>query len=230
MTSHATRLIVWVALAAVTTAGCATGRAFARGEAAGRAGDWESAVAFYRQALESDPDRPDYKIALERAMLAASAMYVERGRQFEEANQLDEALRAYRKAQEFEPSNRQLSAKAAQIERTLRDRIEAATPRPEIDKLREQAARRTTEPILSPTNPEPLVMNFVNTSLRDILSFIGNYTGINVTFDRDFQDRPITLRLDGVSLEQALQQIMIANQLFYRVLNERTIIDRKSVV
>jgi general secretion pathway protein D len=224
MTKHVTRLIVWVALAAVTAAGCATGRAVARGEAAGRAGDWESAVAFYRQALESDPDRPDYKIALERAMLAASAMYVERGRQFEEANQLEEALRAYRKAQEFEPSNRQLSAKAALIERTLRDRIEAATPRPDIERLREQAARRTVEPILSPSNPEPVVVNFVNTSLRDILTFIGNYTGINVTFDRDFQDRSITLKLEGVSLEQALQQIMIANQLFYRVLNERTII------
>jgi general secretion pathway protein D len=216
--------VVMAALVALTAAGCATGRAFARGEEAGRAGDWEAAVGFYRQALDDDPDRPDYKIALERAMLAASAMYVERGRQFEEANQLEEALRAYRKAQEFEPSNRQLAARAAQVERTLRDRVEAATPRPEIERLRQQAAQRTVEPILSPTNPEPLIVNFVNTSLRDILNFIGNYTGINVTFDRDFQDRSITLKLEGLSLEQALQQIMIANQLFYRVLNERTII------
>ena len=186
-------------------------------------GDWEAAVGFYRQALDDDPDRPDYKIALERAMVAAAAMYPERGRQLEVAGQLDEALRAYRKAQEFEPSNRQLAGKAAQIDRVLRDRAEAAQPRPEIERLRAQAARRT-EPILSPSNPEPLVVNFVNTSIRDILTFIGNYSGINVTFDRDFQDRTITLKLEGVSLEQALQQIMIANQLFYRVLNDRTII------
>jgi general secretion pathway protein D len=215
--------IVLVALAAIV-AGCASGRAFSRGEEAGRAGDWEAAVGFYRQALDDDPDRPDYQIALERAMLAASAMYSERGRQFEQANQLEEALRAYRKAQEFEPSNRQLAARAAQVERTLRDRLEAATPRPDIERLRQQAAQRTVEPMLSPTNPEPLIVNFANTSLRDILTFIGNITGINVTFDRDFQDRAITIKLEGVSLEQALQQIMIANQLFYRVLNERTII------
>ncbi len=62
------KFVVLVALAAVMAAGCATGRAFARGEAAGRAGDWEAAVGFYRQALDDDPDRPDYKIALERAM------------------------------------------------------------------------------------------------------------------------------------------------------------------
>ena len=92
------KFIVLVALAAVMAAGCATGRAFARGEAAGRAGDWEAAVGFYRQALEDDPDRPDYQIALERAMVAAAAMYTERGRQFEEAGQLEEALRAYQKA------------------------------------------------------------------------------------------------------------------------------------
>jgi general secretion pathway protein D len=224
MISRVVKIALGVALAAVMAAGCATGRAFARGEAAGKAGDWESAVGFYRQALQDDPDRPDYKIALERAMVAAAAMYSERARQFEEANQLDEALRAYRKAQEFEPSNRQLSAKAAQIERTLRDRYEASVPRPDIERLRQQARRATPEPLLSPSNPEPLIVNFVNTSIRDILTFVGNYSGINVTFDRDFQDRTITVNMEGVTLEQALQQIMISNQLFYRVLNDRTII------
>ena len=224
MISRVVTTVMWVTLAAVMAAGCATGRAFARGEAAGHAGDWEAAVGFYRQALQDDPDRPDYKIALERAMVAAAAMYSDRGRQFEESGQLDEALRAYRKAQEFEPSNRTLSAKAAQIDRTLRDRLEAATPRPDIERLKQQARSTRAEPMLSPSNPEPLIINFTNTSLRDILSFVGAVSGINVTFDRDFQDRPITLKLEGVSLEEGLQQIMIANQLFYRVLNDRTII------
>src|SRR5688572_5615831 len=138
MISRVVNSVVLVALAAVMAAGCATGRAFARGEAAGRAGDWEAAVGFYRQALEDDSDRPDYQIALERAMRAAGTMYAERGRQFEEAGQLEEALRAYRKAQEFESSNRQLGVKAAQLDRTLRDRIEAATPPPDIERLRQQ--------------------------------------------------------------------------------------------
>ena len=128
--------ICLVVLAALVAAGCATGRAFARGEAAGHAGDWEAAVGFYRQALQDDPDRPDYKIALERAMLAAANMFAERGRQLETAGQLEEALRAYRKAQEFEPSNRQLSSQAAQLERTIRDRIEANAPKSDIDRLR----------------------------------------------------------------------------------------------
>ncbi|MCC7034973.1 MAG: hypothetical protein IT179_19280 [Acidobacteria bacterium] len=217
------RTLVVVALAALV-AGCATGRAYTRGQEAAKAGDWDSAVGFYRQALQDDPDRPDYKIALERAMLAAAQMYVARARAFEAANQPEEAARAYRKALEFEPSNRPVAQRAAEIERMLRDRLEAAAPRPEIEKLREQARRQSAEPILNPSSRDPLSIRFTNASIRDVLNFIGNATGINVTYDRDFQDRSITLTLEGVTLEQALRQIMIANQLFYKVLDERTII------
>ncbi len=213
-----------VLLLAAVVAGCATGRAFSRGQEAAKAGDWDAAVGFYRQALQDDPDRPDYKIALERAMIAAAQMYVTRAREFEAADQPEEALRAYRKALEFEPGNRPLAQRAGEIERMLRDRLEASVPRPEIEKLREQARRESAEPILSPTSRDPLGIHFNNANIRDILNFIGNATGINITYDRDFQDRNITLDLEGVTLEQALQQIMIANQLFYKVLNERTII------
>jgi general secretion pathway protein D len=209
-----------VALLAATVAACATGRAFTRGQEAAKAGDWDAAVGFYRQALQDDPDRPDYKIA----MLAAAQMYVSRAREFEAANQPEEALRAYRKALEFEPSNRPVALRAAEIERMLRDRLEASAPRPEIEKLREQARRQSAEPILNPASRDPLSIRFTNAGIRDVLNFIGNATGINVTYDRDFQDRSITLNLEGVTLEQALQQIMVANQLFYKVLNERTII------
>jgi len=221
--SRGQRLWLLVVIA-VVAAGCGTGRAFSRGQQAGAAGDWEAAVGFYRQALQDNPSRPDYKISLERAMLAAAQMYTERARQFEEADALEDAIRAYRKALEFEPGSRSIAQRAAELERTLRARMEAAAPRPEIDKLRAEAARRSAEPVLNPSSREPLSIHFSNAGLRDILSFIGDATGINVTYDREFQDRNITLDLEGVTLEQALQQIMVANQLFYRVLSERTII------
>ena len=224
MTMRRTAASALVIALTVLVASCATGRAFSRGEAAGKAGDWEAAVGFYRQALQDNPDRPEYKIALERAMVQASAMFTEQGRQFEAAGQPEEALRAYRKAQEFEPSNRQLAARAGELERQIRDKMEASAARPEIDKLREQARRSTAEPLLNPASRDLLGVHFTNAGIRDVLNFIGASTGINVTYDRDFQDRSITVNLEGVTLEQALQQIMVANVLFYKVLNERTII------
>jgi type II secretory pathway component GspD/PulD (secretin) len=212
-----------VVLVALTLAACATSRSFMRGEKAAKAGDWDAAVEYYRQAMEDDPDRAEYKIAYERATLTASVQHAERAKKAEAEGRLEEALREYRRATELDSSNRTIAAKAAEIERTLLERYEAARPRPQIDRLREQAQRTTPEPILSPTTPLGPV-NFNNASVREILQFIGQATGINVLFDRDFVDRTTSINVDGVTLEQALQQLMLTNQLFYKVLNDRTII------
>ena len=55
-------------LAFALVTGCAAGRAFQRGEDRAKVGDWDAAVTYYRQAMQAKPDRPEYRIALERAM------------------------------------------------------------------------------------------------------------------------------------------------------------------
>lgn len=204
--------------------GCTAGRAFRRGDSAARGGDWDSAVEYYRTAVQASPKRPEFKIALERAMQAAANAHLDRARAFEAKGQLELAQREYKQASEYDPSNRQAAAKAGELERTIRDRIEASRPRPPIEQLRQNARQTTPLPTLNPASRELLTMRFPNTQLRDILNFVGSATGINVTFDRDFADRPYSVDLNGVTLEQALNQIMTANQLFYKVLDERTII------
>ena len=68
-------------LLAIAVSGCATSRTFRRGEEFARAGDWDSAAAYYTRALQENPDRPDYKIALERAMQAASNAHLDKARE-----------------------------------------------------------------------------------------------------------------------------------------------------
>jgi type II secretory pathway component HofQ len=212
-----------VVVATVLVAACATSRAFVRGERAARAGDWDAAVEYFRQAVQGDPDRAEYKIALERATFAAAAAHADRGRKAENEGRLDEALREYRRSTELDPSNRQVAAKTAEIERIIRERIEASQPKPQIERLREEARRATPEPLLSPTSQLGPV-RFIEASARQVITFMAQSTGINVLFDRDFTDRPITVDIEGVTLEEALQQIMVAYQYFYKVLNERTIL------
>ena len=220
------RFALLVATVIVTAAmsGCAAGRAFRSGEENARAGDWDTAVVYYTQALQEDPDRPEYKIALQRAMLNASRAHLAVARQFEQEGELSAALLEYRSASEYDPTNRQAAAQVANLERTIRDQIEAARPRPPIELLREQASLETQPPLLSPTSDEPLMVQFIDASLRDILDFIGDFTGINVTYDAQFQDQPFTVELDGVTIVEALDQILTANQSFYKVLNDRTLI------
>jgi len=216
--------VLVVALVAALAAGCGASRAYRSGQRAANAQQWDEAVEYYRQALQGAPDKPEYKIALERAMQSAAAIHVQQARAFEANGRLDEALREYRKASEFDPSNRSIASRAGELDRELRQRLEASRPRPAIEQMRDQARRNAQEPTLNPSSRDPLNLRFANTSLRDLLNFIGSATGINVTYDRDFQDRSVTVQLEGVTLEQALQQVMLSNQIFYKVLNERTII------
>ena len=169
---------------ALVVSGCAAGRAFREGESAARTGDWDTAVAFYTRALQENPDRVDYKIALERAMLNASRAHLARAQEFEARDELSAALLEYREGSELDPSNRQAAAKVANLERLIRDRIEAARPRPAIEEMREQARLAMVPPLLNPASRELLELQFVDANLKDIIDFIGDSTGINVTYDQ----------------------------------------------
>jgi general secretion pathway protein D len=210
-------------LAMALLSGCAAGKAFGRGEERARVGDWDSAVTYYRTAVQADPDRAEYRIALERAMLNASRLHFDNARGLEAKDQLDAALLEYRRTIEFDPGNTQALAKVVQLEKIIRDRAEASRPKPAIALLREQARQVSPTPLLNPASRAPLDIRFTQASLRDVLTFISNATGINVIYDASFNDRPVTVQLTG-SIEQALNTLLSSNGLFYSVLDERTIV------
>jgi general secretion pathway protein D len=223
VTRRLTRLGFLVAIALIA-ASCAAGKAFRRGEAASHAGDLDQAVAQYRAAVQAAPDNPNYKIALQRAMQAASRLHLERAKEFEDKDQLDAALGEYRLATEYDPSNRLAYVKVAALERTIRDRIEASRPKPPIQQMRERARAASPEPTLNPSSRIPLDVHFNNASLKSILDFLSTASGISIMYDREFVDRPATVNLEGVTFEQALNQILSTNQLSHKIINEKAIL------
>jgi type II secretory pathway component GspD/PulD (secretin) len=214
------RVVALIAIASLAAA-CAAGRAYSRGEDAARAGDWETAVDHYRRAVDKNPNNAEYRIAYERAMISASQVHVDAARIAEARGQLEDALREYRRASEFDPPNRQLAARVTELERTLRDQIEAARPRNSVQQMREQA-RQEGPPALFNLNTVMAPLVFNQASLRDIFGAIAKSTGINITFDSTFQDRVYTVSLNGVTLGEALNSIVTANQLFYKVQDQKT--------
>ena len=214
------RLIALLLLTTLAT-GCAAGRAFRKGQEASRNGDWDIAVQEYTKAVQEDPDNAMYKITLERAMQTAAQEHISRARELESKDQLDMALIEYRRAVELDATNRSAASKVIELEKTIRDRIEASRPKPAIEKLREQA-RAMGQPMINLKEPLPKLA-FNNASLKGILDFIGTSAGINITYESTFRDVPYTINLEDVTVEQALQQIMLANTLFYKVVNQKTI-------
>ena len=98
---------------------------------------------------------------------------------------------------------------------------------PAVEQMKERARQAAAEPVLNPSSREPLRLKFAaNTNINDILTFIGQASGINILYDRDVQNRPSpsAIDLDGVTLEQALNIVLTTNGLFYKVMNEKTIL------
>ena len=215
------RKVLVLLILTVFVSGCAAGRAFRKGRDAARAGDWDAAVRYHTEALQEDPDNAEYKIELERATQNAarppssapgtSSRRIARLR----ADRLPQGHRA-------RSANRP-AGRAAELERIIRDRIEKWRQRAEIEKLRQQARTQGVS-VLNPADRTPLKFSFNNSSLRDILNFIGTQSGINIQFDQAFTDKPYSVTLDGIALEEALQQILSVNGYFYKVINQSTIV------
>ncbi len=212
----------------VAAAGCATGRAVRAGEQAAQRGDWDAAVEYYRQALGRDPSRIDVKIALQRAMGAASAEHIRRARDLEAQEQLPGAIAEYRLAAELDPTNTLALAKANELERRERERVESARPPSRIDQLRDEVRQSSTIPTLDPRIKVPL-LRFQNASIRDILSAIAAFSNppINVTYAQSAENlvsRPYSIDVQDLSLEEAFNQVLSNNNLAFKVVNPRTIV------
>jgi general secretion pathway protein D len=218
--SHAT-IAAFVVLA-IVAAGCAARSAYSKGDTAARAGDWDAAVEQYRKALQEDPQNVQYRISYERANLSAAGIHIDAARLAEARGQLDQALMEFRRASEYDPANRAIAGKVLDLERKLRDQIEQSRPRPSAQQLRQAARAGQAAPLFN-FNSVVQPIRFQQASLRDIFNFVGEATGINVTYDSTYQDRVYTVNLVEVTLEQALQQIVAANALFYKVMNPKTI-------
>jgi general secretion pathway protein D len=209
----------------MVASGCASSRAFRQGQDAVRVKDWDAAVSYFTKAVQGNPDNPEYKINLRRAQEEASRAHLERGRDFEQKDQLDQALTEYKKSLELIGTDRLLQAKAAELERKIRERVDATRPKPRIEQLRTDARSFNAPPLLNPASREPIRLNFgTASSLKDILNFIGSASGINVTYDQQYIDKPYSVNLDGVTVEDALQQVLSANGYYYKVTNPRTIL------
>src|SRR6266702_2794321 len=134
------RRLSLVLLVTVLASGCAASRAFRRGQEAIRSGDLDAAVTYFTKAVQDNPDSTEYKINLARAQEEAARAHVEKARDLEQKDQLESALGEYRKSQALIGTDRVVQAKVAELERKIRERIEATRPKPQLEQLRNAAS------------------------------------------------------------------------------------------
>jgi general secretion pathway protein D len=206
-------------------AGCAASMAYRRGQSEAKKGNWDMAVARFTKALSKSPDNITYKIALENARIQASRAHLETARKHLQAQDLDKAAEQLQIASNYDPANKSASDELILVRERIRKRDEERAQRSDFDALKARAsAARVPVPVLSPRSQAPISLKFADQSLQKILESLGKLAGVNVVFDGDYRDKRWSVDLTGVTFEEALHQITLTNRLFYKVLDQNTVI------
>ncbi len=202
----ATRRLAPLLALTLIAAGCATGGALREGTRAEQAQDYDRAVLEYNKALEADPDNRDARYALDRAKLRAAIDHFARGRRFIAAGRLDEALIELQLAAELNPGDSAVAELLNDVRTQLRTKI--AVAREGKTELETLIARARDLPPPGLDLPEgvrlPGSLTFRDASTRDIYTALARFANVNVVFDPQFRDQPITIDLRNTTLDDAL--------------------------
>lgn len=214
-----------IVLALLQSFGCAAQRAYRRAQEASRRGEWDRAVGQYMIALNKKPENPQYRTGFERARLAASQFHFQKAKQLVETRNYEQAIIEFSIALNFDPTNQfitnELAATKKLYEREL-NRKELT----EIEKAKEEAKRKMQlYKVLGP-EAETIIpsLRFRDDSLKHILDALGQLAGINIVYDSDFRDQEFSVSQDNIKFRDALQQILVANRLYYKPLDQSTIL------
>jgi general secretion pathway protein D len=108
---------------------------------------------------------------------------------------VDEAMEGFARSAELDPS--------------------FAQPLEGISKLTEDQQARDRED----QRKQPITLRFRNAGLKEVLEGIGKAGGVNLIFDRDVRNDPITITIEETPFDDALKLILNSNNLFSRVVS-----------
>ena len=175
------------------------------------------------QAVELDPGDVQARASLLRTKIRASEAHFEKAKRYHQAKVLDRALIELQQAVELDPTNQYAEAELANVRAEIDAAGKAAST---IDELKKKTSgARPQPPILNPRSDKPISLAFPEpTSIFQIYRALGKAFGINILFDPNLKDQEISLELEDVTAQGALETLMRAAGHFYKVQDEHTII------
>ncbi len=222
---HRQLLLSLIILALLHSLGCAAQKAYRRAQEATRKGEWDRAVGQYMIALNNKPDNPQYRTGFERARLAASQFHFQKAKQLVETRNYEQSIIEFQIALNFDPTNQFITNELLNA-RKMYEKDLNRKQLTEIEKAKEEAKRKMQlYKVLGP-EAETVIpsLRFRDDSLKHILDALGQLAGINIVYDSDFRDQEFSVSLDNIKFRDALQQILVANRLYYKPLDQSTLL------
>ena len=204
---------------------------FREGRKAEQINDFDTALVLYERAVREEPGQVQYLLAARRLRFLAAMTHVDRGHKLRDSGKLAEALKEFERAFAIDPS----SAIAEQELRRTLSMLEAPegapppparplTPREQAEAELQQRLDRVEGPVtLAPLSLAPITLKATNES-KVLFETVGKLAGINVLLEPDFQSRRISIELNRVTLEQALDHLAVITKSLWKPLTPNTIL------
>ncbi len=200
-------------LLVLTFAGCAMfSQHYRSGNRAALNKGWDEAISYYEKAIVENPKNSVYQLALLRTKIIASYDCLTKARELASQGKKEEALTVYKKALSYGALTRMITEEVRALE--------------EVRVEEEPKETRLEPPVKLKVDIEKIDLKFpVETPLRTVFQALGKLARINILFDEQFRDIPLSpIDLVNMSFEQALNLICLSSKNFYTAIDERTII------
>jgi general secretion pathway protein D len=187
-------------------------------------GRYEEALAQYREILKSDPTNVKARIGLQRAKSRAAEVLLAKARDYERRGYDDASIhQILQRVVVLDPDNQAATDWFTALDTKMKAKAEAEAAEESVEALKEQMEGQPAIQI-EPRNPAPVMLNFASrTSLREILNTLSKSSGVNILMHTSYQDQSVSVVLNNVSFQKALDTLMLQNDLFYRVMDKNTI-------
>jgi general secretion pathway protein D len=204
-------------------AACASGRmAFRRAESLQSEQNYIEAIEYYMKAVRLKPEEARYRLKLMEVLIEASNYFYRQALEHKNRKNFQLALLEINKALEYNPSNnlarlekkallKMLSSEAQKEEKTWLQIIKEKT----------SLERR----LLAKADEEKVSLEFSKKAdLEEIFKTLGKVADMNIIFDSGFKSSKMAISLKDISLTRALDRICLLKDLYYKLLDEKTII------
>lgn len=183
--------------------------------------DFDAAVGYYERAAQSQPNDIHVQIKLADARAKASQGHLQNGQKLLAENSLEEAVEEFRRAALLDPSN---EAAQQNLESTLAfiaAKDKGGNPK-DASHQPNSMAYSDRPPQLKELSHSPINLKMSNDA-RIVYETIAKLAGITVIFDPDFPARRVSVELDDVTFEEALDIVSIESKAFWRPLSENVV-------
>lgn len=228
--------------------GCAPS-AVRQGDRYAKEGAWDNAVSAYREAAKKDPLSDSIRERLQNAKVQAARIHFAQGKRDLEAGRVSEALSEIKIAFGLESSNPeyQFGMNEALRLKEARDQAQVGEKLHRLGRIEEafDAYQRAVEldPTLSTAltaiteltkqqraatsigdTTQPISLRFQNAKLKEVFEIVARTAGVNVVFDKEVRDDPVTIFIKDLPFSDALNLILHTNGMIAQKIAADTIL------